>query len=427
MPSAPILRTAALGAIIAAAASAACSAAHENSSSADDAIVINPVGSEHESHITLQLPTDACQPGATCAKVLAQAPSLYVDGTSVVLGASTRLKPGSHNVAVNNLGWQVTTSPDQNLTVVLPVVDRKCTNAALPTVPKTDFGGSVSVSNAPCPTTAQGSAIGVPAGATNILYYYAACSPSYVAANPASAYNCSSAYAGYNFYYANSAGACFSGGSGPAGCAVAQAAAAVTPGTTALTDAYEAFVPGTITATVNGAPQSLTLNPGDEVDFNFSLPALGNVPSTFETDLTFLDPRANPDAAKGTITSSCSGDATYTIPSATGTPAPLALHAFVNTACAYTLNVGGRSQPLSQTSANSINLHRIDVDDVTITREDGTTYTTKGTYTLNYGGVQVVGPYSTGTGIDVLSGTYEFSLTYTDFDGPQTQSQTITL
>jgi hypothetical protein len=426
MPPALSPRTAIVLALVAA-TSAACSAAHENMSSSDGALVINPIGSEHESHITLQLPTDACQPGATCAKVLAQAPSLYVDGTPVVLGASTRLKPGHHNVAVNNLGWQVTTNPDQNMTVVLPVVDRKCTNASLPNVPKTDFGGSVSVSNAPCPTTAQGSATGVPGAGSTILYYYTACSSSYIAANPASSYNCSSAYSGYNFYYTNSAGACVLGGLGPAGCAVAQAAAMVTPGTTALTDAYQAFVPGTITATVNNTAQSLTLNPGDEVDFDLSLPALGNVPSTFETDLTFLDPRANPDAAKGTITSSCSGDATYTIPSETGTPAPLALHAFVNTACAYTLSVGGRSQILSQASTNGISLHRIDVNDVTITREDGTTYTTKGTYTLNYGGVQVVGPYSTGTGIDVLSGTYEFSLTYTDFDGVQTQTQTITL
>jgi hypothetical protein len=83
---------------------------------------------------------------------------------------------------------------------------------------------------------------------------------------------------------------------------------------------------------------------------------------------------------------------------------------------------------LSQTSPNAIGLHRLDVDNVTITREDldGGTYSVVGTYTLNYGGVQVAGPYNTGTGIDVLPGTYEFSLTYTDFDGPQTQTQTLT-
>jgi hypothetical protein len=426
MPSSISHRTAFLGFAIAA-TTAACSSADESRSNSDGNLVINPVGSEHESHITLQLPTDACQPGATCAKVLGQAAVLFVDGSSVTLGASTRLKPGVHNVAVNNVGWQVTTNPDQNLTVVLPVVDRKCTNATLPNVPKTDFGGSVSVSNAPCPSTAKGSATGVPSGGSAALYYYQACSSSYVLANPASSYNCQNAYSGYNYFY-QTAGGCINAGGGVAGCTAAQAGAlASTPGTATITDAFEAYVPGTLTATVNNGPQSITLNPGDEVDFNLTLPALGTVPPTFETDITFLDPRANPDAAKGTITSSCSGDATYTIPSATGTPAPLVLNAFVNSSCAYTLNVGGRSQVLSQTATNSISLHRVDVNDVTITREDGTTYTVKGTYTLNYGGVQVAGPYSTSTGIDAFPGTYQFSLTFTDFDGPQTQTQTITL
>jgi hypothetical protein len=104
----------------------------------------------------------------------------------------------------------------------------------------------------------------------------------------------------------------------------------------------------------------------------------------------------------------------------------LALNAFVNAACTYTLNVAGRTQVLNQAQPNAITFHRLAVNAVTITREDGSTYTVNGTYTLNYGGVQVAGPYNTGTGIDVLPGTYQFSLSYTDFDGPQTQTQTLT-
>jgi hypothetical protein len=207
----------------------------------------------------------------------------------------------------------------------------------------------------------------------------------------------------------------------------ATAAATNTAGTTPLTDAYQAFPPGTLTANVNGTPQTLTVNLGDEADFNLNLPVLGVVPSTFTTQITFADPRANPDAAQGTITSSCSGDQTYTIPSAAaGTPAPLTLTAFVNSSCVYTLTVAGIKQVLDQTKANAITLNRLDVNAVTITREDGSTYTVNGTYTLNSGGIQVAGPYNTGTGIYVLPGTYQFSLSFTDFDGPQTQTQTIT-
>jgi hypothetical protein len=217
-------------------------------------------------------------------------------------------------------------------------------------------------------------------------------------------------------------------GTGQAGCIAAANAILTrsTPGTGLLTDAYQAFVPGPISATVNGATQSLTLNEGDETDFAFTLPVVGSVPATFTTTVTFGDSRDNADAVRGTITSSCSGDRSYTIPSATGTPAALTLTAFVNSGCTYTLNVGGRTQTLNQSMSNAVTLHRIDVDAVTITREDGSTYTVSGTYTLNFGGVQVAGPYNTGTGIDVLPGTYQFSLNYTDADGPKTQTQTLT-
>ena len=424
-----VSRTVILGAAFAAATTAAaCSAGHPDVSSSAQNIVINPGGTENESDVTIQLPTDACVPGASCAKVLGATPSLYVDGVAVSLGGTTRIKPGSHNVAVNGIGWPLTTTAGEHTTVTLPVADTVCTDATLPNVPVTNFGGAFSVANAPCPTVATGSAVGVPSG-SSVLYYYAACNASYVVGNPASSYNCAGAYAGYNYYYENAAGTCVSGGAGVAGCTAAQQGAEVSsPGNTALTSAYEAYAPGTITATVNGSTQTLTLNPGDETTFNISLPATSTLPATFATTLTFLDPRANPDATAGTITSSCAGDRSYTIPAATGTPAPLALTAFVNSACTYTLTVGGRTQALTQTAANAISLHRLDVDNVTVTRQDldGGTYTVVGTYTLNYGGVQVAGPYNTGTGIDVLPGTYEFSLTYTDFDGPQKQTQTLT-
>ena len=421
----PASRLGLLGAIASSLFAAACSSSSNGGASSEsDALVINPVGHENESHVTLQLPTDACVPGATCAKPLGAAPSLFIDGAAVALGVDTRLHPGAHTLAVNNVGASFTTTPGQKATLVLPIVNRKCTNAALPNVPHTDFGGSVTVSNAACPTTATGSSAGVPV-TSSPLYWYSACD--YVAADPASSYYCPNAVASYTYSYRDATGACVLGGYGVAGCEVAQAAASSgTPGVAALTDAFEATAPGTLTATVGGASQSITLAFGNETDFALSLPAIGTVPATFETDVTFLDPRANSDAAVGTITSSCAGDASYAIPASTGATAPLSLHAFVSSGCTYTLNVAGRTVTLDQTTTNAISLNRLDVNDVTVTREDGTSYTTKGTYTLNYGGVQVAGPYSTGTGIDVLPGTYEFSLSYTDFDGLQTQTQTVT-
>jgi hypothetical protein len=400
----------------------------DDSAIATDPLHIKPVDNENWSHVTLQLPTDACQPGTTCAKVLGHTATVYVDGAPVALGASTRLKPGTHNIAVNNLGWQLTTTPGQVRTVTLAVADRKCTNASLPNLPSTDFGGTVTVKNAACPTSVQGSAVGVPAISNTTEYYDANCTSVWttVSGSP----NCSNAvnYSSSTFSYRNSFGTCVPMGTGSAGCVAAANAIlqGSTPGNGVLNDAYEAYVPGTLSATVNGTAQSLTLNEGDETDFAFTLPVVGTVPATFATNITFGDSRDNPDAVRGTITSSCSGDRSYTIPSATGTPAPLALNAFVNSGCTYTLTVGGRTQALNQAQTNAITLHRIDVDSVTITREDGSTYVVSGTYTLNYGGVQVAGPYSTGTGIDVLPGTYQFSLNYSDADGPKTKTQTLT-
>jgi hypothetical protein len=186
-----------------------------------------------------------------------------------------------------------------------------------------------------------------------------------------------------------------------------------------------AFAPGTYTVTAGSNTQNFTVNEGDTATVPVTLPVVGTVPATFSTTIQFLDPRANPDAAAGTISSSCAGDRSWTIPPTTTTAQ--ALTAFVNPNCVYTLNVAGRSVQLSQTASNTIALNRLDVDDVLINREDGTSYTTKGTYQLYFGGVGVAGPYNTATGIDILPGTYDLAIKFTDFDGPQTQNQTFTV
>src|SRR5262249_1542575 len=141
----------------------------------------------------------------------------------VTLGASTRLKPGAHNIAVNNIGWQITTMPGQSRTVTLPVVDRKCTNAALPNLPNTDFGGTVTGQNAACPSSVQGSSVGVPSlGSSNSVEYYdASCSSAWTTVTTGP--NCSNAvnYPSSTFSYRNSAGACINMGTGYNGCLAA--------------------------------------------------------------------------------------------------------------------------------------------------------------------------------------------------------------
>jgi hypothetical protein len=62
-----------------------------------------------------------------------------------------------------------------------------------------------------------------------------------------------------------------------------------------------------------------------------------------------------------------------------------------------------------------------------VTREDGTTYTTRGSYEIYFGGARVAGPYATSTGLDLLPGTYELVLTYATADGSKTQHKTMSL
>ncbi len=76
---------------------------------------------------------------------------------------------------------------------------------------------------------------------------------------------------------------------------------------------------------------------------------------------------------------------------------------------------------------NNITVDRLDVNDVAVTRDDGSTFKVRGTWTLNFNGVQVAGPFNTGTGIDLLPGTYSLSVSYTDLNGPQTKTQTISI
>ena len=64
--------------------------------------------------------------------------------------------------------------------------------------------------------------------------------------------------------------------------------------------------------------------------------------------------------------------------------------------------------------------HAVLRDAAVVTREDGSTFTTRGTYELYFGGQKVAGPYNTNTGIDALDGAYELVVKYTTADGAKT-------
>lgn len=89
------------------------------------------------------------------------------------------------------------------------------------------------------------------------------------------------------------------------------------------------------------------------------------------------------------------------------------------------LTLGPRTMPITLQDGATIPLAlgRVDIDDVTVRRENGTTYEQKGTYLLTcVTDGTVVGTFSTGTGVDVLPGDYRADVTYTTAEGPKTQA-----
>lgn len=345
---------------MAAALSAGCSSSPEGLGTSAVGLRVEPSGEEDWSALTVELPTNVCQPGQSCSRPLAAPANVTIDGSAVAIGARRRLAPGAHTATVNAMSTSLTLTAGQATTLVLPVAHRKCQPKSLPTVPHTDFGQSVSVSNASCPSTVSPSVATTPGGAT----------PS-------------------------------------------------------IADADLAFAPGDYVAHAGSKSVSFTLDEGDMKEVAIDLPVVGSVPATFDVDLSFADARELPDAMVATITSSCSGERSYAVPASTTSTQHLA--AFQSSACTYALNAGGRSVTLDQAHANAVTLHRVDVDQPEVTREDGSTYTTQGTYELYFGGNRVAGPLTTNSGIDVLPGTYEIVIKFSTADGLQTQRQTVTL
>ena len=191
-----------------------------------------------------------------------------------------------------------------------------------------------------------------------------------------------------------------------------------TPSPPAFSASARSYAPGAYSYTVEGsAPVSVMLNEGEQREIEIGLPVIGVAGDLFQATIHFREARELPDAEAAKITSSVSGERTYSLPAT----ATLNLQAYRNPSAVYTFTAAGRTVVLSQTSSNTLSLNRVDVDDVTVTREDGSTYVARGTYELYFGGNRVAGPYNTATGIDVLPGDYELVVKYRTADGEKTQ------
>jgi hypothetical protein len=90
-----------------------------------------------------------------------------------------------------------------------------------------------------------------------------------------------------------------------------------------------------------------------------------------------------------------------------------------------TATLGPRKIALSLRNGETtkLALGRIDVTDVLVTRENGTTYNARGTYTVTCTtDGTAIGSFSTSKGVDVLPGDYRVDLSYSTEEGPRSQT-----
>lgn len=410
---------------------AACnSGADDGFATGEDEYRIKPKDSENWSNLIVALPKGRCVPSAwQCKQPLGVDPLIKVNGARVEIGQTTRLRPGEHTVSTNGGEKKITLSAGEKRTFVLPVAHSRCTSP-LNNVPATDFGKTVTLAEATCPTRVTGSPEQVhfvPSASEVHASIFANCDSTM---DPWTAWTPCKYHASYTVHSIlvdggtcmevtpiNAETACKAGLAGDW---------SWVGGSTTLLASDQVFVPDTYKVTINGVEQTFKLDEGDLEEIPLTLPVLGTVPDVFKTKLVFQDARSLPTAGPVlTITSSCAGDRSYKIaPNAQGT---LELTAFMAPTCVYTLNAGGRKAELSQSATNTVKINRVEVDDVEVTRENGSVNTVRGTYELFFNGARVVGPLATNTGLDVLPGTYELVISYSTVDGPKTQRETFTL
>lgn len=392
-------------------------------------IVIDGGDTESLARLTVQLPTGSCLAGGNCSRPLKANPLVELDTLDLVLGKEHRFVAGTYTLSVDGENKNtVRFSRGERRVMTLAVARSRCTKEPLPAIAKTDFGHEPRLGHSSCPT--ELSHVSEWSRVTLFHDDGRCATPPLATWVPSSLpADCSTArdLAVWGFQLD---GACFeiSDRSGEAFCTGLKTGSLFRElGRVAKLAADDrAYVPGTYSYRVSaGSPVAVTFNEGSMPELAISLPVEGQLPPLFTTTIAFAEARTLPDADSVTISSSVSGERGYTLP--TRTTAPLALQAYQNPKATYTLRAAGRTLTLDQSRPNGITLRRIDVTDITVGREDGTSYTTQATYELYFGGARVAGPLRSPSGLDVLPGDYELVLSYSTNEGPRVQRYTLRL
>lgn len=183
-----------------------------------------------------------------------------------------------------------------------------------------------------------------------------------------------------------------------------------------------ALLGGSYTVTTSSGTVGVTLSPGafQVVNQGAHGAAHGNVVVTPPTS------RDMPNARNDQLTLKLDGEGRNTMVVDTRSTYTVKAVGFDNgatTNLAATLGPRTIRLAVHDGETTPLTLGRIDMDDVTVKREDGTTYLAHGNYTVTcITDGAAIGSFATKTGIDVLPGDYRVDLTYSTAEGPKSQT-----
>lgn len=395
-----------------------------------DSLTVIPTGEEHWARVTFRLPAGGCQLG-----VAAEGCQWYVDGRTFAVDgqrvpiAPLRLRPGRHVVSLRGTAQTLTVAADEVRDFPLAAARLTCVELPWPATPRTDFGATHALARPQCPGWLRSTS------PPPVVLFSESPTCKIASGHPGSATvleasdDCASLSEGVWTSAFGAEGRCerpLAPMSLRAACEdyrrdplrYGRSAAPFEVG-------MNVFLPGDYVAPREGTTDVPVHLVGDEAtDLSIELPVVGALPAVFTTQVSFVDRPALRDAARPTITSSCPTDRRLELVTSGET---LELAAFQSPGCDYVLHAGPSAFPLDQAGQNRVLLRRLDIADVQVTREDGTTYKTPGRYTIRAADGTTTEEHATPSGLDVLPGTYEIITRFQTGDGEQQHRSTVTL
>ena len=426
--------------LLVASVSGCSSAAPEEVDTTDEQLTVTPTGDERLGRLLLLLPPGFCRPQDSCASPLEKLPDMYLDGLPIHLGRTRRVVPGAHVLKVNEATWPLSLQAGENREVRLPVVRRTCMDAPPYQTPAHDFGSTPPTYRGNCPSSVGGPTttlrtvnVKLMVGPLGDTEYY----------GRQLTLNDDCSRADFQQPLVNYV----TGGRRSYSLSTTQPVSVICriyqlgnfdllgdliKDQTSVGSQYAVFAPGDYSYfQASWLPRvSFALAEGEVRDLSVSqkIPAPpGSQPRRpFETFVTFADARnLLPTATIPSIESSCKEEPAYNFrENLSGT---VHLTAYQSDRCKYALFTSGRSVKLDQDRPNNITLRRLDIDDVVVTREDGSSYTVRGLFELYFEGRSVGGPARTHVGLDVFPGTYELVVRYKTALGDQVSRTSVTL